>query len=187
VRRTRTACRLPPLDTDETALIGLQLAAALRYLHHAGVVHLDVKPHNVALRDSRPVLLDFGTARRAGRRRRSGAPLGSPPYMAPEQCRDAPARPVTDAFGLGALLFEAATGEHPFHPRRAPDGWMFPQLTELAPMAGLPDGLRRPVAALLDPDPGRCPDEAAVLAALAAVAPAEDRPWPDWVDSLDNQ
>src|SRR5438874_3605090 len=105
-----------PLDPVEVVLLGMQLTGALRYLHGRGVVHLDVKPSNVCLREGRPVLIDFGIARESGTLRRRGALRGSAPFMAPEQCRDEAARPATDLFALGAVLFEAATGEHAFHP-----------------------------------------------------------------------
>lgn len=173
-----------PLDVADAALLGLQLAGVLGYLHRSDVVHLDVKPHNVALRDGRPVLLDFGIARRPGQPRRAGAPLGSPPYMAPEQCRDEPARCATDIFALGALLFEAVTGDHPFHPRRTADGWSFPQLCEPATTTDLPAPLRAPLARLLDPVPARRPADGAVLRLLADLVDATDRLWPDWVDQL---
>src|SRR5205823_4670951 len=75
------------------------------------------------LRDGRPVLIDFGIARRPGQRRRTGAPRGSPPYMAPEQCLGGPAVPATDLFALGTVLFEAVTGQRAYHPRREGTGW----------------------------------------------------------------
>ncbi|GII20969.1 serine/threonine-protein kinase [Planosporangium mesophilum] len=180
--------RYGPLPGDEVVLLGLQIAAALRYLHGAGVVHLDLKPGNVCLRDGRPVVIDFGIARRPGERRRHGAPTGSPPYMAPEQCRDEPASPATDLFALGAVLFEAATGEHAFHPRRAADGWSYPQLTG-APADRLPGPLGELVERLLDPDPARRPaDAAAVLRSLTEALPAGvEPPWPEWVDSGNSQ
>jgi serine/threonine protein kinase len=171
-----------PLPVDEAVLLGLQLAAVLRYLHGSGVVHLDLKPGNVCLRDGRPVLIDFGIARAPGERRAAGAPKGSPPYMAPEQCRDEPASPATDLFALGALLYEAATGEHAFHPRRDTDGWSYPQLGGLD--ATFPGELGEVIARLVDPDPGRRPPNAtAVLGLLAAALPAGTAGvWPDCVE-----
>jgi serine/threonine protein kinase len=171
-----------PLPADEAVLLGLQVAAVLRYLHGSGVVHLDLKPSNVCLRDGRPVLIDFGIARAPGLTRCPGAPKGSPPYMAPEQCRDEPATPSTDLFALGALLYEAVTGEHAFHPRRDAGGWSYPQLS--APVATTPGPLGSLIGWLLEPDPGRRPaDAATVLRALAGALPAgTEGAWPDWVD-----
>jgi serine/threonine protein kinase len=171
-----------PLETEEAVLLGMQLAGALRYLHGRDVVHLDLKPSNVCLRDGRPVVIDFGIARRAGERRRSGAPRGSAPFMAPEQCRDEPAGPATDLFALGALLFEAATGEHAFHPRRLGSEWLYPQLAGVLPRP-LPGELGDLVRRLLHPEPARRPvDATAVLRALAAALPPGAQPlWPDWL------
>jgi serine/threonine protein kinase len=170
------------LDPEEAVLLAMQLAAALRYLHGRDVVHLDVKPSNVCLRDGRPVLIDFGIARGTGSARRSGAPRGSAPYMAPEQCRDEPAAPATDLFALGALLFEATTGEHAFHPRRLGGEWLYPQLAGVAPRA-LPGELGALVGRLLQPESGDRPDDAcAVLRDLARALPPGTAPlWPDWL------
>jgi serine/threonine protein kinase len=171
-----------PLPADEAVLLGLQVTAVLRYLHGTGVVHLDLKPSNVCLRDGRPVLIDFGIARASGQRRAKGAPKGSPPYMAPEQCRDEPATPATDLFALGAVLYEAVTGEHAFRPRRDADGWSYPQLT--GSVGDLPGPLGGLVGWLLEADPAQRPaDATTVLRELAGALPAgTEGAWPDWVD-----
>src|SRR4051794_36096986 len=172
-----------PLEPAEVALLGMQLAGALRYLHGRGLVHLDLKPSNVCLRDGRPVLIDFGIARPIGTRRRSGAPRGSAPFMAAEQCRDEAAVPATDLFALGALLFEAATGEHAFHPRRLGGEWLYPQLAGIGPDP-LPGPLGELIARLLDPEPAARPADATeVLWALARTLPEGTRLWPDWLDT----
>jgi serine/threonine protein kinase len=171
-----------PLDPTETRLLGMQIAGALRYLHGGDVVHLDLKPSNVCLREGRPVLIDFGIARRVGQERRSGAPRGSAPYMAPEQCRDEPAAPATDLFALGALLFEAATGEHAFHPRRLGLEWLYPQLAGVLPRP-LPGDLGAVVARLLEPEPAARPAGAEeVMWQLAAGLPPDvEALWPAWL------
>jgi len=175
-----------PLDQVEILLLGMQLAGALRYLHGRGVVHLDLKPSNVCLRDGRPVLIDFGIARPAGTLRRPGAPRGSAPFMAPEQCRDEAATPATDLFALGAVLFEATTGEHAFHPRRLCEQWRYPQLEGAPPR--LPGALGDLVARLLQPVPGLRPASATeVLWELArALPPGAEGLWPAWLDSADS-
>jgi len=155
-----------PMEPAEVALVGIQLASALRYLHAEGLVHLDLKPTNLVLRDGRVVVLDLGLSRPVGagggRRLR-----GTPRYMAPEQRAGAAADPGMDVYALGLVLHELLTG--------APAG----------PPAG--DGeLQRVIASLLHHDPAHRPSINAALSALALVTPSTgpDAPWPGWVSDL---
>jgi len=103
-------------------LIGLRVSQALAVAHAAGIVHRDVKPDNVLV-DLRPgpraraVLSDFGVARILGAESNTttGALLGSPAYMSPEQARGADdVGPPSDVFSLGVMLYQLVTGVLPF-------------------------------------------------------------------------
>ena len=102
------------------ALIALPLAEALALAHERGVVHRDVKPDNVMIESSgdgsRVVLTDFGVAHITGMETMTatGALVGSPAYMSPEQSRGHDVSPASDIWSLGAMLYEMVTGIPPF-------------------------------------------------------------------------
>jgi tRNA A-37 threonylcarbamoyl transferase component Bud32 len=108
------------LEFRRGAQIVRLLAEAVGYAHEQGVVHRDIKPHNVMLdaTDS-PHLMDFGLAVRADEAEKltnDGAVLGTPAYMAPEQAagQKGKANPLSDQYSLGVLLYELLTGRAPF-------------------------------------------------------------------------
>jgi serine/threonine protein kinase len=106
-----------PLPPQEVARVGLQVLAALRAAHSAGILHRDVKPANVLLGDyERVVLTDFGIATLEGDSSltRSGTLLGSPAYIAPERTRGKAAGPASDLWSLGATLYTAVEGRPPY-------------------------------------------------------------------------
>ncbi len=109
-----------PLTPAEAANVVQVLARAMQAAHDAGVVHRDLKPANVLLDAAGvPKVSDFGLAKRLGEAgaTASGALLGTPSYMAPEQAegKSREIGPAADVYALGAILYECLTGRPPFH------------------------------------------------------------------------
>ncbi len=104
----------------EAARLMKSIAEAVHFAHQRGIVHRDLKPANVLLDESgRPRITDFGLAKRLDRGEQltvSGAVLGTPDYMSPEQAagRQDLSGPASDVFSLGALLYAMITGRVPF-------------------------------------------------------------------------
>lgn len=106
-----------PLPESSVRALGAGLAEALAAVHALGLVHRDVKPSNVLLALDGPRLIDFGIARATEGTvslTSTGASIGSPGYMAPEQILGEGVEGAADVFSLGAVLAYAATGEPPF-------------------------------------------------------------------------
>lgn len=108
-----------PLAPEEVADLGRRIAIALHDLHRQHVVHLDVKPSNVMFRpDGRAVLVDFGLSRHDHLPdlldEDLAVPVGTGPYMSPEQLRFIRNDPRSDLFALGVMLYHLATGHRPF-------------------------------------------------------------------------
>jgi len=103
-----------------TARLMAKLAAAVHYAHGKGFFHCDLKPSNILIdRDGQPQITDFGLARRVSEDSSltaTGAILGTPSYMAPEQAAGhrRSIGPGTDVYGLGAILYELLAGRPPF-------------------------------------------------------------------------
>ena len=108
-----------PLPASEVASIGARVAAALHHLHSQGVIHLDVKPSNVMFRENgAAVLIDFGLARHDRLpdllAEEFRLPMGTGPYISPEQVLRIRNEPRSDLFSLGVVLYLLATGKRPF-------------------------------------------------------------------------
>ena len=112
-----------PMSVEDALRILRPLAGALDYAHEHGLVHRDVKPSNVVVSDEGLVtLMDFGIARasQATRLTRSGAVMGTPEYMAPEQATGAEVDRYTDQYALGVVAYEMLAGKAPFEAESTP-------------------------------------------------------------------
>lgn len=106
------------LKVDEALPLLIQACAGLGYAHRVGLIHCDVKPHNmIVASDSQLKITDFGIAR-ALTSLRSGSPSdviwGSPQYFSPEQASGQVLTPATDVYSLGVVMYEMLTGRLPF-------------------------------------------------------------------------
>ncbi|WP_169978550.1 protein kinase domain-containing protein [Tautonia rosea] len=173
-----------PITPRKAAAIALALADAVQHAHERGILHRDLKPSNVLLWPEAsgdgvaglgfvPKLTDFGLARiveEAGDETGSGVPIGSPPYMAPEQAagRNREVGPASDVYGLGAILYELLTGRPPFRGESNPETIrMVLEQEVVAPRSlrpGLPKDLETITLACLAKEPWRRYASAAALA-----------------------
>jgi eukaryotic-like serine/threonine-protein kinase len=187
------ALELHPLGQRETAEIVAKVARAVHFAHQRGILHRDLKPANVLLDEQRqPYVTDFGLARRiegeAGLTR-TGAILGTPSYMAPEQARaEKQLTTAVDVWALGAILYECLTGRPPFRAENALDTLMQVIGREPEPPRSLSAKVDRDLETIalkcLEKDPGRRYASAADLVAdldnWRDGRPIEARPASAW-------
>ncbi|MGD3112207.1 serine/threonine-protein kinase [Streptomyces sp. YGL11-2] len=159
---------IPP---EEAVRIGLEMTAALRAAHAAGVLHRDVKPGNVMLgAEGRVVLTDFGIAMTSdvSTLTKTGEMVGSIQYMAPERIRGQKPGPASDLWALGATLYQAVEGRPPFHRPTVMESAYAVVVDPLEPMkhAG---PLAPLIEALLSKDPDERPSAEQTERALRAA------------------
>ncbi|MFT3857307.1 MAG: bifunctional serine/threonine-protein kinase/universal stress protein [Aquabacterium sp.] len=153
-----------PLPFDEVADIGQRVAAALHELHRQNLVHLDVKPSNIMFRATgEAVLVDFGLSRHAHLpdllEEEFSLPMGTGPYMSPEQVQFVRNDPRSDLFALGVMLYHLTTGERPFGSPTSVSGLRKRLYTDPIPPRALrpdtPPWLQEVILRCLEVDPAR--------------------------------
>ncbi|MET8137596.1 protein kinase [Streptomyces sp. NPDC005251] len=151
------------LPERSVRILAAGLAHALKDIHAAGLIHRDLKPSNVLVTIDGPRVIDFGIARALetvtdGGLTHTGALVGSPGFMAPEQVRGDRVTPACDIFCLGSVLSYAATGTLPFGAANSGvHAMMFRIAQEDPDLTGVPEGLADLVRDCLRKDPGARP------------------------------
>ncbi|MGW2234763.1 protein kinase domain-containing protein [Streptomyces sp. NPDC001759] len=151
------------LPERSVRILAAGLAHALKDIHAAGIVHRDLKPSNVLVTIDGPRVIDFGIARALetvtdGGLTRTGALVGSPGFMAPEQVRGDRITPACDVFCLGSVLAYAATGALPFGTANSGvHALMFRIAQEEPDLEGVPEGIADLVRDCLRKDPAARP------------------------------
>jgi len=161
-----------PVAPEEVVRLGLALASALDDLHRHEAIHLDVKPSNVIVRaDGRAVLVDLGLCHHAHfpdlLAEEYRRPIGSAPYLSPEQVVGVRSDPRSDLFSLGAVLYQLSTGRLPFG-SPGPGGlrrrlWWVP-VPPRAIAPAVSEWLQEVILHCLEPDAARRPASAAQVA-----------------------
>lgn len=174
------------LPIEETVRIMRALCAAIDYAHAQGCIHRDIKPDNIMFdEDSRPVLTDFGIASIVGGTRftATGAMIGTPAYMSPEQGKGNPNDRRSDIYSLGVVLYEMLTGQVPFD-ADTPFAVVLKHVNEALPMPtalnpSLDPAVERVILRALAKDPEDRYQTAGALADDLEQAVAEPEPW-EW-------
>ncbi|ORT56186.1 hypothetical protein BKD26_28870 [Streptomyces sp. CB03238] len=168
-----------PLPDTSVRALASGLSQALEAIHSVGLVHRDLKPSNVLLTVDGPRVIDFGIARAldahsaAGDvRTRTGAVVGSPGFMSPEQVRGEGITPASDVFCLGTVLAYAATGRMPFGSADSGVHSLLYRIVQEEPdLAGVPQRLAGLVRACLIKDPAGRPSVAELVEATRDAEP----------------
>ncbi|MFE6690410.1 protein kinase [Streptomyces sp. NPDC057743] len=157
-----------PLPESAVRALGAALCGALGQLHRAGVVHRDLKPSNIMVTAHGPKVIDFGIARALGDARltHTGAAVGTPAFMSPEQASGQEHTPAGDVFALAGVLVFAATGRGPFG-GGAPADLLYRVRYADPDLTGTPDALAPLLARCLAKDPAARPTTAELAGQLS--------------------
>ena len=158
-------CGKLPVSPQETARLGARIATGLIDLHRQQVIHFDLKPANILFREETgdAVFVDFGLSRHAKLpdlfSEEIRVPMGTAPYIAPEQVLRNRTDPRSDIFSLGAIMYEMVTGEQPFGAPDSTSGlkrriWADPRPPRTINKE-VPDWLQEIILRCMDPDPAR--------------------------------
>jgi len=154
-----------PLPEEMVRQIISEVAGALGYAHHRGVIHRDIKPANIMIStDGQPILTDFGIAKVADKQglTMTGATIGTPIYMSPEQCNALPLSGASDQYSLGIMAYEMLTGRPPFDADSV--------------MTIMYKHINEPVMPVREKIPGCPPDLSAAIDRMLAKEPADRFP-----------
>jgi outer membrane protein assembly factor BamB len=166
--------RYGPLPVPALWRLAAGLADALRAIHATGLVHRDLKPANVLLAADGPRVIDFGISRAVtdSRLTATGAIIGTPSFMSPEQVEGNAAGPATDVFSLGSVLAFAASGSSPFSggPGGSPAAALYRVVHGSPELGMVPAQIRELVQACLTKEAAWRPDLGQVAARCAAAA-----------------
>ena len=146
-----------PIPIKDVLQLGAQLCSAVHYLHGRDILHLDLKPSNIVAENRLAKVLDLSIARPPGPGEKG---KGTSQYMAPEQARGGEFTTATDVWGIGAVLYEALTGEIPFEDS-TDDDYQYEQLERspepIVTFRNIPDALVETVERCMEPDPDKRP------------------------------
>jgi serine/threonine protein kinase len=155
------------LALSDIVHLGIHLCSAVQYLHRHDILHLDLKPSNVVSERQLAKIIDLSIARSPGRGRKGA---GTPQYMAPEQVLGGFLSPATDVWGIGAVLFEATTGEEPFNADEPGYEQLERRISPIRSHRRVPAGFAKLVEACLEPDPAQRPTVQELMKGLTAYS-----------------